>query len=130
MNERLLKANKSLDDANTRLKELDHLKNDFISMASHELRTPVTTVLGFAQTLLTPGLVINDTKRNDYLKIIEKEAIRLGKLINDLLSISAIEKEHNTMTLKCESLNQIALQAIKSMNSSSNQTIDFADDHK
>lgn len=130
MNQRLLKANKSLDDANNRLKELDHLKNDFISLASHELRTPVTTVLGFAQTLLTPGLIINDSRRSDYLKIIEKEAIRLGKLINDLLNISAIEKEHSTMTMKCESLNQIALEAIDSMNPSANQTIDFADDHK
>lgn len=130
MNERLLKANQSLDEANNRLKELDLLKNDFISLASHELRTPVTTVLGFAQTLLTPGLIINDTRRNEYLKIIEKEAIRLGKLINDLLNISAIEKEHSTMTMKCESLNQMAREAISSMYPSKNQTIHFIDDHK
>lgn len=130
MNQRLLKANKSLDDANNRLKELDHLKNDFISLASHELRTPVTTVLGFAQTLLTPGLIINDTRRNDYLKIIEKEAIRLGKLIDDLLNISAIEKEHSTMNMKCESLNQLVHEAIDSMNPSENQAIHFEDDHK
>jgi len=130
MNERLIKANKSLDDANIRLKELDLLKNDFIALASHELRTPVTTVLGFAQTLLTPGLIINDSKRNEYLKIIEKEAIRLGKLINDLLNISAIEKEHSTMNLKCESLNQIAQEAIDSMNPSEDQIIRFVDGHK
>jgi PAS domain S-box-containing protein len=130
MNERLLKANKSLDDANIRLKELDLLKNDFIALASHELRTPVTTVLGFAQTLLTPGLIINDSRRNEYLKIIEKEAIRLGKLINDLLNISAIEKEHTTMNLKCESLNQIVQEAIDSMTPSENQIIRFADGHK
>lgn len=130
INERLLKANKNLDDANSRLKELDLLKNDFISLASHELRTPVTTVLGFAQTLLTPGLIINDTRRNEYLKIIEKEAIRLGKLIDDLLNISTIEKEHNTMTMKCESLNQMVQEAIINMNPSVNQTIHFAEDNK
>lgn len=128
MNERLIKANESLDNANNRLKELDLLKNDFISQASHELRTPVTTVLGFAQTLLTAGLIINDTKRNEYLKIIEKEAIRLGKLINDLLNISTIEKERNVMTMKCEPLNRIAQEAIDSMNPSANKTIHFVNE--
>lgn len=116
MNDQLLKANKKLDDANNRLKELDLLKNDFISLASHELRTPVTTVLGFAQTLLTPGLIINESKRNEYLKIIEKEAIRLGKLINDLLNISAIETEHDMMNMKCESLEKIVREVIDGMN--------------
>lgn len=130
MNDKLLTANKDLDQANTHLKELDLLKNDFISIASHELRTPVTTVLGFAQTLLTPGLSINESKRNEYLKIIEKEATRLGKLINDLLNISAIESEHAMMDMKCQSIDEIAREAIDSMKPSQEQSLLLVNDNR
>lgn len=115
MNEELMASNRNLDRANNRLKELDLLKNDFISMASHELRTPVTSVLGFAQTLLSPGLKISDSKRNDFLKIIEKEAIRLSNLINDLLNISNIESGYSALEMKCISIENIAREAIASL---------------
>ncbi len=66
----------------------DKRKDDFISMASHELNTPVTTIKAFTQILekLPPG----DKKHYEFLSKISKQTNRLSKIINDLLDISKI----------------------------------------
>ena len=103
----LARANRALENANIRLKELDKMKSEFVSMASHELRTPITAVLGFTQTLLAPDLHLDQGKRHSYLKIVEKEANRLRKLAEGLLDISKIEA--GISDLKREPVNLEAL---------------------
>ena len=82
-----------LEVANERLKELDHLKDDFVSTVSHELRTPLTSIRSLSEILLNnPGL---DTARRDkFLSIIVKESERLTRLINQVLDLAKIESGH------------------------------------
>lgn len=80
-----------LTDRNLYLEEKDKIKTDFLSVVAHELRTPLASIKGFASTLVLRDKSINELKRREYLKIIDVEADRLARLIEDLLSLSRIE---------------------------------------
>jgi signal transduction histidine kinase len=94
-NEQLLKKTRELEESNRKLKELDRLKSDFVSMVSHELKTPLTSIIGFSKTLLTLTLPPDQIKK--YLVIIESEGKRLSRLIEEYLDISKIEAGQFTM---------------------------------
>lgn len=66
-------------------------KDDFIKMASHELKTPVTTVKGYIQLLLAKYADTNDPVLAGSLAVIEKQISKLGKLLTDLLDVNKIE---------------------------------------
>lgn len=70
-------------------KELDKLKSEFVANVSHELKTPLTAIKGYSELLLTQ--IVEEERSKNYLKIINQEAERLTKLINDLLDISRLE---------------------------------------
>ncbi len=73
------------------LREADRTKSEFVSMLAHELKGPMTTVLGFSHTLRDQGDKITDEKRNQILSIVSKEVERLSRLVNDLLDVSRME---------------------------------------
>lgn len=74
----------------TEEKRLESLRTDFVANASHELRTPLTSLVGFIDTLLGPAA--NDKEaRERFLGIMQSQAARMAKLIEDLLSLSRIE---------------------------------------
>lgn len=74
----------------TALKRVEKIKTDFVANASHELRTPVASIKGFAETLLDGALEDEEVARR-FVTIIDREASRLKELINDLLDLSRIE---------------------------------------
>jgi len=77
----------ALRAANERLKELDRLKDDFISTVSHELRTPLTSIRSFSEILIdNPALDLE--QRDRFLAIIVKESERLTRLINEILDLA------------------------------------------
>lgn len=76
----------------TELKKLEKTRKDFVANVSHELRTPITSIKGFAETMLDNGMVDED-KRREFLEIIYKESHRLQLLVEDLLALSTLEKE-------------------------------------
>jgi signal transduction histidine kinase len=80
-----------LENANQRLKELDHLKSDFVSNVSHELRTPLTAIKGAVDLLLreVPG-PLNENQTH-HLSRVRSNTQHLAGLINDLLGLSKIE---------------------------------------
>jgi Na+/proline symporter/nitrogen-specific signal transduction histidine kinase len=83
-------ATAQLRAANERLKELDRLKDDFVSTVSHELRTPLTSIRAFSQILFNDP----DTdlpRRTEFLGIIVNESERLTRLINDVLDLAKLE---------------------------------------
>ncbi len=83
-------ASAELRAANERLKELDRLKDDFISTITHELRTPLTSIRAFSEILLDePDL--DRAKRMQFITIITKETERLSRLINQVLDLAKIE---------------------------------------
>ena len=77
---------RDLADANERLKELDHLKDEFLSNVSHEFRTPLASVKLYLQ-LLARG---RPEKREEYQRTLQRETLRLETLIEDLLDLSRL----------------------------------------
>ncbi|WP_158736606.1 two-component system histidine kinase PnpS [Alteribacillus sp. YIM 98480] len=77
----------------TELKKLEQIRKDFVANVSHELKTPVTSLKGFTETLLD-GAMEDERARKQFLDIIWKESDRLQDLISDLLELSKIEKEY------------------------------------
>ncbi|MGC8812224.1 MAG: PAS domain S-box protein [Candidatus Aenigmatarchaeota archaeon] len=75
----------------TELERLDKEKDKFISIAAHELKTPMAAISGFAQLLRNEEIIRDKEKRTKYLKIIEEEVKRLNKLTTDILDLSRIE---------------------------------------
>src|SRR5262245_38010607 len=83
-------ATAELRAANERLRELDRMKDDFVSTVSHELRTPLTSIRAFAEILHdSPGLAT--AKRQEFVGIILRETERLTRLINQILDLAKIE---------------------------------------
>lgn len=76
----------------TELKKLEKARKDFVANVSHELKTPVTSLKGFTETLLE-GAVNDDELRMKFLRIIANESDRLETLIFELLELSRIEGE-------------------------------------
>jgi phosphoserine phosphatase RsbU/P len=90
MEEKVTRRTAELEKANARLLELDRLKSDFLSTVSHELRTPLTSIRSFSEILLRYD-VDDAEKRREFVGIINNEAERLTRMINDLLDLSKIE---------------------------------------
>ena len=89
----LEEATRELRSANERLKELDRLKDDFMSSVTHELRTPLTSIRAFSEMLLEdPGIDVEDRQR--FLAIIVSETERLTRLVNQVLDMAKIESGH------------------------------------
>lgn len=72
------------------LKRLENMRSQFVANVSHELKTPLTSIKGFAETL---KFVEDSETRNKFLDIIDNEAERLSRLINDILVLSKIESD-------------------------------------
>jgi two-component system phosphate regulon sensor histidine kinase PhoR len=73
----------------TDLKKLEKMRSQFVANVSHELKTPLTSIKGFSETL---KLVKDESTRNKFLDIINDESERLTRLINDILTLSSIEQ--------------------------------------
>lgn len=88
----------------TRVKKLENVRTDFVANVSHELKTPITSIKGFVETLLEGAMKDpEDTER--FLNIINKQADRLNAIINDLLSLSRLEQGLNKEDISFEESN-------------------------
>jgi Na+/proline symporter/nitrogen-specific signal transduction histidine kinase len=83
-------ATAELRAANERLKELDRLKDEFVSTVSHELRTPLTSIRSFSE-ILREDPDVDLAQRKKFLDIITRETERLTRLINEILDVSKLE---------------------------------------
>lgn len=75
----------------TDIRRLENIRSQFVANVSHELKTPLTSIKGFSETL---RYVKDEDTRNKFLDIIDKESDRLSNLINDILILSKIENTH------------------------------------
>jgi two-component system, OmpR family, phosphate regulon sensor histidine kinase PhoR len=74
----------------TELRRLERVRQDFVANVSHEFKTPLTAIQGFAETLLA-GALDDPSNNRRFLEIIRNHAIRLARLTNDLLKLARIE---------------------------------------
>ncbi len=75
--------------------KLDNMRKEFVADVSHELKTPITSIMGYADTLLEGEY--DDVTRNKFLNVIASEARRMAKLVTDLLSLSRYDNNKNKM---------------------------------
>lgn len=86
----LERTTSQLQAANERLKELDQLKDEFLSTISHELRTPLTSIRSFSG-ILQGEHDVSDEQRRQFMSVIVKESERLTRLINQILDLAKME---------------------------------------
>jgi signal transduction histidine kinase len=91
LQEKIKQATSNLRTANHKLKELDKMKDDFVSVASHELRTPMTAIKSYLWLALAGKGGKLSAKQQYYLQRSYNSVDRLIKLVNDMLNISRIE---------------------------------------
>lgn len=88
------------------MKRFEKMRSDFVANVSHELKTPLTSIKGFVETL-KDGAIKDAQKANHFLSIIEDQAGRLENLVSDLLSLSSLESEGQQLSKSEESLRDI-----------------------
>jgi len=95
-----LKKMVELEASYRELERLDKMKDNFLSMVSHDLRTPMTSIKGYAAILLEKFKKLDEDRRRRYLSIIINESDRLTRLISDLLDLQRFEAGKMTLSLK------------------------------
>lgn len=91
---------KDLQVANERLQQLDKLKDEFVSLASHELRTPMTIIKSYLWMVMNRKSGMSPEKEQSYLGRAYESTQRLINLVNDMLNISRIESGRLTLEMK------------------------------
>lgn len=98
----------------TKLIRLEEVRKNFVANVSHELRTPITSIKGFTETLLA-GAMEEPEVLKEFLEIIQKEGDRLHILINDLLALSAMEREGFLLELAPVNIAEVINDAIRTV---------------
>ncbi|HXX98121.1 MAG TPA: histidine kinase dimerization/phospho-acceptor domain-containing protein, partial [Candidatus Bathyarchaeia archaeon] len=101
-------------DLYQKLKESEKVKDDFVNIAAHELRTPIQPILGLADILRSKET--DGGERAEYLDVIIRNAKRLQRLTEDFLDITRIESKSLSIKKELFNLNEIILSAITDCN--------------
>jgi two-component system phosphate regulon sensor histidine kinase PhoR len=98
----------------TRLHRLENMRRDFVANVSHELKTPVTSIRGYVETLLD-GALDDPADARRFLEIVAKQTTRLDAIIDDLLTLSRIElqKDNNDISFARVRLKEILEVAVQ-----------------
>jgi signal transduction histidine kinase len=99
LGERLNRMTESLSEAMRRVEESDAGRRRLLADISHELATPLTSIRGYAETLLDPSVPLSDEERVDYLKNVLEESERMDLLIGDLLDLTRLEARAVTLSM-------------------------------
>ncbi len=95
----------------TEIKQLEQMRKDFVANVSHELKTPITSIKGFTETLLD-GALNDPHAAKMFLDIIWKESGRMETLVADLLDLSKIEQKGLSLNIKRISLNKLVKEVV------------------
>lgn len=95
----------------TGIKKLEQIRTEFVSNVTHELKTPLTSIRGFIETLRN-GAIDDREVAEKFLEIIDIEAERLSTLINDILQLSEIESKHKDSNIGTYNLKSIVSEIL------------------
>ncbi|KKW11659.1 MAG: HATPase domain-containing multisensor signal transduction histidine kinase [Parcubacteria group bacterium GW2011_GWA2_49_9] len=90
--ERIEKLARELESANARLKELDHLKSEFVSLASHQIRGPLTAIKGYASMMTQGDYGVVPENLKEIIQTISNSSNALAVVVQDFLDVSRIEQ--------------------------------------
>ena len=96
----------------TETERMEKTRRDFIANVSHELRTPLTSIQGYTETLLDSAL--EDTHVRDFLEIIRKNAARMSRLTEDLLTLARVESGEQRFDIQRVSAEELLQDALES----------------
>lgn len=99
------------DDVTARYR-LERMRRDFIANVSHELKTPITAILGFSETLAA-GDPLDEDVRISFAQVIHEESLRMGRLVDDLLTLSKLESQDIHLDGRPVSLRPLVLRAVR-----------------
>lgn len=94
------------------VRRLERVRRDFVSNVSHELKTPLTSIRGYVETLLD-GAIDDEDHNIRFLEKIENNVLRLNHLVTDLLSLARIESEAGTLNLRSVDLHSVVEEALR-----------------
>ncbi|MBA9941396.1 GHKL domain-containing protein, partial [Ralstonia insidiosa] len=97
----------------TNLQKLENLRREFVANVSHELKTPITSIKGFAETLIE-GAKNDEQSLDMFLNIILKESNRIESLVTDLLDLSHIEQQKE-LEINYMNLSELAINIIDNL---------------
>lgn len=89
----------------------NQIKTEFLAMISHELRSPLTSIIGFTTTMLADDVNWEPEEQKDFIQTIQHESFRLQELIDRLLDLSRLEAGRLPIHLKVHSLQEVLLDA-------------------
>ena len=92
---RISEINKDLYNTNKRLLENEQARKNVLSNVSHDLRTPITAIRGYAEILLSPSANMNDTQKENYLRNIIRRAEQMEHIISDIVELTRLESTPN-----------------------------------
>jgi len=111
----LRKANRDLEEANRHLQVLDQAKSEFVSIASHQLRTPMTGIMGYLSMLVDGDFGRIEPKHLEIMKTLLDESQRMIRLINLFLNVSKIEAGKFIITRKDAHLEDLIEREVKEL---------------
>jgi signal transduction histidine kinase len=103
-------AQRLLAEQNRRLREADRLKDEFVALISHELRTPLTSIVGYVELMQDESDLTHD--QASYLEVVNRNADRLLRLVNDLLFVARLEAGQLDLHLTRLDLAEIVRQSV------------------
>ncbi|GAA0364332.1 ATP-binding protein [Bacillus horti] len=107
---------------------LDKLRKDFVANVSHELRTPLSMMQGYSEALID-DIVDSPEERKELAKILNDEALRMGRLVNELLDLARMEAGHVEPQLETMTIDPIVLKVIRKFaNRAKEQEVDVIED--
>lgn len=106
----------------TKLRQLQNIRQDFAANVSHEIKTPLTSIKGFIETLLNESN-ISEEERDRFYSVIERNVSRLNAIIEDLLHLSQIEQieDKNQLTLIETDLSDVITNAVQACTEKANE---------
>jgi K+-sensing histidine kinase KdpD len=119
---------KEIIEANLKLTDLDHLKSEFLGIVSHDFRSPLSTIILAAKTLLRNEEVQKMNRFKEYLTMIVGQANRLNQLAEDTLSITEIESGQVTIESKVVNVERVIRDAISSVRFSNRHSVNYTVD--
>lgn len=107
-------ARRELAGLNVELAQLNRLKSLFLSIAAHDMRTPLASIQGYAE-LLRDGLAVRGLSREDLLDVILSQAYRLQQLINDVLDLDQVERGEISVFRRDSHMGEIVTEVVTAL---------------
>jgi len=108
-------------------REVEHAKQDFIATVSHELRTPLTPIKGYLATMLRPGFQPNPELRERILRQMLDQAGRMERLVEDLLSVSKLQRGQFTIAAEVVDVDAVVTRAARDLQASVSRRVERDD---